>query len=444
MTGNKSAHAVDLVLHPEWIVPVIPRHQVLQGHSLAVSEGRITAVLEREAALAIPAAEHCRLPGHALLPGLINAHGHSAMSLFRGLADDYPLMEWLHEHIWPAEANFVSEAFVRDGTDLALVDLILGGSTTFSDQYFFPEVTAECAATAGIRAQLVFPIINIETAWARNSEECLRQGLALRDSLRDHPLVEIGFGVHSTYSVDTATLKHVATLAHELDAIVQIHLHETRGEVEDSIARCGDRPIDVLSQVGMLGPKTQCVHMTSLSRGDFALLKDSNSHVIHCPRSNMKIASGICPTQRLLGQGINVALGTDGAASNNRLNMLAEMQAAALLAKLESLEATALPAMAALELATINGARALGMEKTIGSLEVGKRADLIAVDLSQPHTQPINNVISQLVYATSGQEVTHSWVDGKALLRDREVIGLDVPNVIERASHWSNLLKNRV
>jgi len=425
-------------------VPVIPRHQVLQGHSLAVSEGRITAVLEREAALAIPAAEHCRLPGHALLPGLVNAHGHSAMSLFRGLADDYPLMEWLHEHIWPAEATFVSESFVRDGTDLALVDLILGGSTTFSDQYFFPEVTAECAATAGIRAQLVFPIINIETAWARNSEECLRQGLALRDSLRDHPLVEIGFGVHSTYSVDTATLKHVATLAHELDAIVQIHLHETRGEVEDSIARCGDRPIDVLSQVGMLGPKTQCVHMTSLSRGDFALLKDSNSHVIHCPRSNMKIASGICPTQRLLGHGINVALGTDGAASNNRLNMLAEMQAAALLAKLESLEATALPAMAALELATINGARALGMEKTIGSLEVGKRADLIAVDLSQPHTQPINNVISQLVYATSGQEVTHSWVDGKALLRDREVIGLDVPNVIERASHWSNLLKNRV
>lgn len=425
-------------------MPVIPRNQVLQGHSLVVSEGRITAVLEREAALAIPAAEHCRLPGHALLPGLVNAHGHSAMSLFRGLADDYPLMEWLHEHIWPAEATFVSEAFVRDGTDLALVDLILGGSTTFSDQYFFPEVTAECAATAGIRAQLVFPIINVETAWARNSEECLRQGLALRDSLRDHPLVEIGFGVHSTYSVDTATLKHVATLAHELDAIVQIHLHETRGEVEDSIARCGDRPIDVLSQVGMLGPKTQCVHMTSLSRGDFALLKDSNTHVVHCPRSNMKIASGICPTQRLLAYGINVALGTDGAASNNRLNMLAEMQAAALLAKLESLEATALPAVAALELATINGARALGMEKTIGSLEVGKRADLIAVDLSQPHTQPINNVISQLVYATSGQEVTHSWVDGKALLRDREVIGLDVPNVIERASHWSTLLKNRV
>jgi len=425
-------------------VPVIPRNQVLQGHSLVVSEGRITAVLEREAALAIPAAEHCRLPRHALLPGLVNAHGHSAMSLFRGLADDYPLMEWLHEHIWPAEATFVSEAFVRDGTDLALVDLILGGSTTFSDQYFFPEVTAECAATAGIRAQLVFPIINVETAWARNSEECLRQGLALRDSLRDHPLVEIGFGVHSTYSVDTATLKHVATLAHELDAIVQIHLHETRGEVEDSIARCGDRPIDVLSQVGMLGPKTQCVHMTSLSRGDFALLKDSNTHVVHCPRSNMKIASGICPTQRLLAYGINVALGTDGAASNNRLNMLAEMQAAALLAKLESLEATALPAVAALELATINGARALGMEKTIGSLEVGKRADLIAVDLSQPHTQPINNVISQLVYATSGQEVTHSWVDGKAVLRDREVIGLDVHNVIERASHWSTLLKNRV
>ena len=443
MTEIRHPATADLVVHPDWIVPIIPRGKVLVDHSVVVSKGRITGLCERTLALNIDATEHCHLPGQALLPGFVNAHGHSAMSLFRGFADDYPLMVWLNEHIWPAEAALVSEEFVRDGTNLALVDLLLGGTTTFSDQYFFPEITAQCVDAVGLRAQLVFPVISVETAWARDSEECLLKGLALRDSLRGHPLIDVGFGAHSTYSVDRETLKKIATLAHELDAIVQIHLHETAGEVETSVEQSGDRPIDILAQVGMLGPKTQCVHMTSLSRGDFALLKDTNSHVVHCPRSNMKIASGICPTQRLLDNGINVALGTDGAASNNRLNMLGELQSAALIAKLESSQATALPAVSALELATINGARALGMEQVIGSLEIGKDADMIAIDLREPHTQPLNNVISQLVYATSGHEVSHSWVRGRPLVKNREVIGLDVAGVIERAHHWSTQLASR-
>ena len=440
MSKIRPPATADLVVHPDWIVPVVPREKVLTDHSIVVSDGRISGFFEREIALTIDCADHCHLTGQALLPGFINAHGHSAMSLFRGFADDYPLMDWLNEHIWPAEASLVSEEFVRDGTNLALIDLLLGGTTTFSDQYFFPDITAQCVDTVGLRAQLVFPVISVETAWARSSEECLQKGLALRDNLRGHPRIDVGFGAHSTYSVDKDALKNIATLAHELDAIVQIHLHETQGEVEASLEQCGDRPIDILAQVGMLGPKTQCVHMTALSRGDFALLKETNSHVVHCPRSNMKIASGICPTQRLLDHGINVALGTDGAASNNRLNMLAELQSAALVAKLESAQATALPAMAALELATINGAQALGMERAIGSLEIGKDADMIAIDLREPHTQPLNNVISQLVYSTDGHEVTHSWVQGRPLVKDREVIGLDVANVVERAKHWSTQL----
>ncbi|MEY2909294.1 MAG: hypothetical protein RLZZ602_1817 [Pseudomonadota bacterium] len=430
----------DFIIHPDWVVPIIPRGQVLESHSIAVKDGRIAAILTRSEARNVPAEEHIELPGQAVMPGLINCHGHSAMALLRGFADDYTLMTWLNDHIWPAEGAFVSESFVRDGTDLALAELLLGGTTTFSDNYFFPEVAAERADLVGLRAQLVFPIIDIATAWARNGDEYLARGLSVRDSYRDHDRIEIGFGPHSTYGVSEATLNRVATLANELDVPVQIHLHETRGEIQMSVENTGQRPIDILQRIGLLGPRTQCVHMTTLCDEDIAAVVEANSHVIHCPRSNMKLASGTCPTQRLLDAGINVALGTDGAASNNRLNMLNEMQTAALLAKLHSGEPTALSAVTALEMATINGARALGYESRIGSIEVGKAADLIAIDLSGPATQPVNNVISQLVYATNGSELTHSWVAGRALIKDGKLITLDQQDVIERAQKWRETL----
>lgn len=434
-------HEFDYVLHPEWILPVVPRDRVLYQHSLAVSGGRISAICPQSEGRGLNAKQHLELPHHALLPGLVNAHGHAAMSLLRGYADDYPLMTWLQEHIWPAETAFVSEEFVSSGTDLALLEFIRGGTTTFSDMYFFPDITAERADFAGIRAQLMFPIIDVPTAWAADPETYLAKGLALRDRYRGHDRVEIGFGPHSNYTVSEATLSRVATLANELDAPVQIHLHETRGEVQMSMESLGERPIDQLARIGMLGPRTQCVHMTALAEEDIDLLAATGAHVIHCPRSNMKLASGICPAQRLLSKGVNVALGTDGAASNNRLNMLAELQSAALLGKLESGEATAISAGAALEMATLNGARALGLEADIGSLEIGKLADMIAVSFDDPSHQPINNVLSQLVYATAGNEVTHSWVNGVPLMVDRVTKTLNANAIFAEANQWRERLK---
>ncbi|WP_435211954.1 TRZ/ATZ family hydrolase [Luminiphilus sp. nBUS_16] len=436
MTQHNPSFAADLVIHPEWIVPVVPKGVVLTGHSVIVNDGGITGIVPTEEARKVQAIEHLNLPTQALLPGLINAHGHSPMTLLRGFADDAPLMTWLQDHIWPLEAEFVSEAFVRDGTDLALLELVMAGTTTFSDMYFFPEVTAQRADLAGLRAQLVFPVIDVATAWAGDSEACLDKGLALRDEYRDHALIQLGIGAHSTYSVPTTTLQKIATLLHELDAPLQIHLHETENEVTTALKTQGERPINLLDRLGLLGPRTQCVHMTALSDYDIGLLANSNSHVIHCPRSNMKLASGISPVDRLLKAGINVALGTDGAASNNRLSMLAELQMAALLAKVETQEATALSATAALEIATLGGARALGLETEVGSIEPGKAADLIAIDLSQPHTQPLNNVISQVVYATNGSELTHSWVAGQAVVRDGQPLTLAPADILARAASW--------
>ena len=441
MNPSNLSSVADLVIHPKWIVPVVPQGQVLTDHSVVVSDGRITRIEPTAEAQRIQASEHLHLPSQVLLPGLINAHGHGAMTLFRGIADDAPLLSWLQDHIWPLEAEFVSEAFVRDGTDLALLDLVMGGTTTFSDMYFFPDVTAQRADLAGLRAQLVFPVIDVATAWASDSEACLEKGLALRDEYRDHALIQVGIGAHSTYSVPESTLHKIATLVHELDAPLQIHLHETQAEIDMALEAHGERPISVLNRLGLLGPRTQCVHMTALSDDDIELLSSTNSHVIHCPRSNMKLASGISPVDRLLKAGVNVALGTDGAASNNRLNMLAELQMAALLAKLESLEATALPATRALELATMGGARALGLEKTIGSIEPGKAADLIALDLSQPHTQPLNNIISHVVYATSGSELTHSWVAGQPLVRDGQPVTLTPADISARVARWPEKFK---
>ena len=433
-SDNKSA--VQLVVHPAWILPIIPRGEVLSEHSLVVQQGRIAALLPTSEAEQIEAEQHVHLPSQVLMPGLVNAHGHSAMSLLRGVADDAPLLSWLQDHIWPLEAHFVSEEFVADGTDLALAELLLGGTTTLSDMYFFPEVTAQRVQSAGMRAQLVFPIIDVATAWARDSDSCLEKGLALRDDYRDDDLVDVGFGLHATYSVSEATLRKVSTLTNELDAPMQIHLHETRGEVQSAVEATGERPVALLDRLGLLGPRSQCVHMTSLSSEDIQRLVDNNSHVVHCPRSNMKLASGICPVHRLHQAGVNVALGTDGAASNNRLSMLAELQSAALLAKLEQHEATALPAGSALEMATLGGARALGLEDKVGSLEVGKLADMIALDLSGVNTQPLSNIMSQLVYATTGSELTHSWIAGRCLVNEGRLTTLDLNTITARAGRW--------
>jgi len=432
----------DLLIHPDWIVPVLPHGIVLENYSIALSGDRISALLPRAEAESIDAREVLELPGQALLPGLINCHGHAAMSLFRGYADDQSLMPWLEQHIWPAEQAHVSEQFVGDGTELAIAEMIRSGTTTFSDMYFFPDICAATAQRLGMRCQITFPIFDFPTAWGLDGDDYIRKGLALRDDLKHSTLITVVFGPHAPYTVCESNLVKIATLAAELDAPVQIHLHETSEEVLQAANQNGERPLDMLHRLGLLSPRIQCVHMTDLRDEDIALLAATGAHVVHCPQSNMKLASGVCSVSTLRKAGVNVALGTDSAASNNDLNMFGEMQTAALLAKLHTSDASSLPAADALAMATINGARALGLEDTIGSLEVGKQADLIAVDLRGPETQPLYHPISQLVYACNGSQVTHSWIGGESVMTQRNLTRIDLQALTTRVSSWQHRISH--
>jgi 5-methylthioadenosine/S-adenosylhomocysteine deaminase len=314
--------------------------------------------------------------------------------------------------------------------------MIRSGTTTFSDMYFFPDSCAATVERLGMRCQITFPVLDFPTAWARDADEYISKGLALRDDIKHSVLVSLGFGPHAPYTVSEANLVKVAILAAELDVAVQIHLHETAGEVLLAVEQNGERPLDTMHRLGLLGPRTQCVHMTDLGDQDIGLLAATGAHVVHCPQSNMKLASGTCPVSKLMSMGVNVALGTDSAASNNDLNLFSEMKTAALLAKLQSGDATALPAADALAMATINGARALGMENSIGSLEVGKQADLIAVDLGGPESQPLYNPLSQLVYACNGSQVSHSWIAGEMVMEQRQLTHIDLPALAARTRAW--------
>lgn len=429
--------AYDTVLHPDFVLPIVPRGQVLEAHSVALKDQRIMAIMPTSEAREVTDVAHIDLKGCVLMPGLINLHCHAAMSLFRGYGDDMPLMSWLKQYIWPTEQQIVDPVFVRDGSDVAIAELIRGGTTTLVDNYFFPEITAEQCDAAGLRALLNFPVMDMETAWARDAEACINRGLQLRDRYRDHDRIEIGFGPHSTYGVSEAVLGKIAMLAEELDAPIHIHLQETKEEVLSSVERCGLRPIDLLQKLGLLGPRTHCVHMNAVGQQDIETLATHGAHVVHCPRSNLKLASGISPIQKMLDCGVNVALGTDGAASNNRLNMLAEIQAASLIGKVQQGEPRAVDAWTVLEMATLSGARALGRADCLGSIEVGKLADLIAIDISGMHHLPLNNVASSIVYASDGSDVLWSWVGGRLMMRDGQLQTVDCNEIAHRALQWT-------
>ena len=434
---------LDLLLLPTWLVPVEPAGVVLHEHGLGIRDGRIALIAPRAEALRHNALEVRELPGMLLSPGLVNAHGHAAMTLFRGLADDLPLMNWLEQHIWPAEAKWVDEAFVRDGTELAIAEQLKGGITCFSDMYFYPEVVSELVHNSGIRAQITIPVLDFPIPGARDADEALRKGVALFADLKHHPRIKVAFGPHAPYTVNDEKLEKIRVLADELDAGIHMHVQETAFEVQQSLETYGERPLARLSRLGLLGPRFQAVHMTQIDDEDLALLVESNSSVIHCPESNLKLASGFCPVERLWLAGVNVAIGTDGAASNNDLDLLGETRTAALLAKAVAGSATALDVHRALRMATLNGARALGMDDEIGSLEVGKAADLVAFDLSGLAQQPIYHPVSQLVYASGRDCVRHVWVGGKAQLDDRRLTRLDVDKLIASARHWGDKIAAR-
>ncbi|MEM6773207.1 MAG: TRZ/ATZ family hydrolase [Pseudomonadota bacterium] len=438
---NDAPAPADLIVRAGWIIPVAASGGVLADHALVVHEGRITALCAGPDSANLECRERLHLPEHALLPGLVNAHGHSPMSLLRGYADDLPLMPWLEEHIWPAEQTHVSEEFVRDGARLALAEMLLAGTTTYSDMYFFPAVIAEVVREAGLRCQLAAPIMEFPTTYGRGSDDYISKALALHDDLRGEDRISVALGPHAPYTVSAESFGKIATYAAELDMAIHIHLHETRGEVLSHVEASGERPIDTLQRTGVLGPRTQCVHMTDLGRQDIETLVSSGAQVVHCPQSNMKLASGTCPTTELLSAGVNVALGTDGAASNNNLNLFDEMHSAALLAKLNREDPEILPAAQVLHLATLGGAQALGLDDRIGTLEPGTDADMIAVDLAGPATQPVYNPIAQLVYACNGSEVTHSWVAGEGLVSDRRLITVDQTAALAKAREWAARIK---
>ena len=432
---------IDTLLLAKWVIPIEPDATAWSDTAVAIHDGRIIDVLPNaKATEQYQASNTIELSNHAVLPGLINAHTHASMNLLRGFADDLPLMTWLQEYIWPAEQKWISHDFVYDGTLLACAEMLRGGTTCFADMYFFAESTARAAEHASIRAVIGLIAVDFPTAYAQDAKEYLRKGLALHDQLRGHPLISTMFAPHAPYSVSNDPLSHIATLAEELDIPIHIHLHETEHEIAESLEKFGTRPMQRLEQLGLLTPRLVSAHMTHLTDAEIATYARVGAHVVHCPESNLKLASGFCPLQKLLNAEVNVALGTDGAASNNDLDMFGEMRTAALLAKGVANDAVAGKAAAILRMATINGARALGLDEHVGSIETGKAADLIAVDLSQLETLPNYDPVSTLVYAANRHQVSDVWIAGRHLMKNRVLTTLDINELAKSAQDWQTRL----
>ena len=429
------------LIHPEFVVPVRPKGRALRNHSVAVSNDVIAGVMPAgEARRKWPDAESVELPGHVLLPGLVNAHTHSPMTLLRGYADDMALNVWLQEHIWPAEARYVNPGFVVDGTRLAVAEMFRSGTTCFNDMYFFPGSTIEVCREAGMRVSAGITIIEMESSWASNVDAYIDKGLQLHERWHDDPLVSFTLSPHSPYTVSDGSLERIAALSGELELPVHMHVLETEWEIKQSLQHHEIHPISRLKRHGLLNSRLMAVHMTQLNEEDIGQVAESGVHVVHCPQSNLKLASGFCPVDELMRAGVNVALGTDGAAANNDLDMLAEGQTAALLAKGVAGDAKAVDAFSTLEMMTLNGARALGLENRIGSIETGKQADLIALDLRQPETQPLHHVVSQVVYAASTRQVSDVWVAGRRVLKSGALATIELDEVMHSAARWQERL----
>ena len=426
------------LLLPRLLVPVRPRLQVLEHMAVVVEDELISAVLPRTEALATyKDATRIELADHVLVPGFINMHTHSAMSLLRGYADDLNLQVWLNDHIWPVEKAYLGPGFVHDGVRLAIAEMLRGGTTFFNDLYFFPEVAAAAAVETGMRACIGLPVIDVPTVWASNENEYIDKGLEVSATWQNEPLVSTSIAPHAPYSVGDEALGRIAELSQRLDMCVHMHVLESGWEISESLRRHGKSTLERLEDRGLMNERLLAVHMTQLNGTDLESLAKTGVNVIHCPESNLKLGNGICPVARLLDHGVNLALGTDGAASNNDLDLLAESRTAALLAKGYAADPCVLPAFETLEMLTINAAKALGKEQQLGSVEAGKLADLCAIRLDSLHTTPMYDVVSQLIYAASSQQVSHVWVGGRMLLQDKQFLYLDTGDIMDRANHWA-------
>ena len=427
-------------LNARWLITMqTSPPEVLEHQRVYIRDGQILAIHSMDAPDQ-PFDEEVDLSEQLLMPGYVNAHGHAAMSLFRGMADDLPLMSWLQDHIWPAESRWVDRDFVYQGTRLAIAEMLRSGTTTFADMYFYPDGVLDAAIETGMRCVSFTPVIDFPSAYGQNPDDYIQKALSVHEQYRNQPLATIGLGPHAPYTISDAPLRQISILAEEFSMPVQIHLHETAFEVGQSLEQHGCRPSQRLAQIGFLDSHVSCAHMTQVNDEDIAIFRQSGASIVHCPESNLKLASGFSPTARLLSSGINVGLGTDGAASNNDLNMQSEMQTAALLAKAVAEDASALPAWQALEMATLGGARALGISDQTGSVEVGKYADLQAIKMTDLALQPMYNPISQLVYTGSSQFTSHVWVAGQCLLENGQLTTLPVDDVIAQAQAWQHTI----
>jgi 5-methylthioadenosine/S-adenosylhomocysteine deaminase len=434
---------IDLLIDAHWIAPVAPEI-VLTNHAVAVDAGRILAILPSgEAHARFAPGKHVSLPDHILIPGLINLHTHAAMSLMRGLADDLPLMEWLQKHIWPAEATHMSAQFVYDGTRLACAEMLKGGITCFNDMYFFPEAAAAAASEVGMRAMLGITALEFPTPYASDADDYLNKGLAVRELWLNDPLIGFCLAPHAPYTVANSTFDRILTLSEQMNLPVHCHIHETRQEIEESLKQHNRRPLERLRQLGQLGPNFIGVHAVHLDEEELQLLASTGCSIAHCPTSNLKLASGFAPVARMRQFGINVGLGTDGAASNNRLDLFGEMRLASLLAKGLTGDASALPAREILRMATLNGANALGLGEEIGSISPGKSADICAVDLGALEMHPCFDPVSHLVNVAGRECVSHVWVAGKCCVDHKTLLSNDQNSLESAIALWQNGLEVR-
>jgi len=435
--SDRTPEACDLLIEAGFVVPVVPHGVVLEDHAVAVTGGRIVAILPlQDARLRFAPRETVSRPDAALIPGLVNAHTHNPMTLLRGVADDLPLKVWLQQHIWPIEGAVIGPDFVADGITLAIAEMLRGGTTCVNENYFFPDVQAATYKRYGFRARVGLPVIDFPTAWATSDDEYFEKAGEVHDQWRDDALIATAFAPHAPYTVNDANFERVRMLADQLDVPVHLHLHETAQEVQQSIEQYGQRPIARLDRLGLFNDRLIAIHMTQLTEAEIHLCAERGVSVVHCPESNLKLASGFCPACALERAGVNLAVGTDGCASNNDLDMFSETRTAALLAKAVAQDAAALDAFSALRAATLGGAKAIGFDDQVGSIEPGKQADLVCVDLSALETQPLHHVVSQLIYATGRQQVSDVWIAGRAKLLQRTLVDIDIDGVIANARQW--------
>jgi len=433
---------VDIILEARWIATVAANTPLLENYSVIVQKDAIIDLLPTvEARKRYTSANVCSLDEHILIPGLINLHTHAAMNLMRGIADDLPLMTWLNDHIWPAERAVVFDDYVRDASLHACAEMLSGGTTCFNDMYFFPQATAAAVNQAGMRANLGLFVSEFANSYASDADDYLQKGFEAHDSWRSNAMITSCIAPHAPYTVSDQTFEKVLTYAEQLGLGIHTHLHETRDEISQSETQYGIRPMQRLAALGLLGPGFTAAHGVHLLPHEIDMLAEFGCNVAHCPSSNLKLGSGIAPVADLLKSKVNLGIGTDGAASNNRLDMFAEMRLAALLAKGASEDPTVLPAHQALELATVNAARALGLDEKIGTIEIGKQADIVAVKLTALTVSPCYDPISHLVYTCGREHVTHTWVAGELRYSNGIYAGIEPMELKEIIQKWQPKLK---